>query len=100
MLPFHLKEKPKSSYEIFRNAVFMSVTTENNDLTNEYLEVAKILAPELSELEMKRAEKEVKSLIDKLEDEIVCVICNYKTFIKDLTKDKCFNCNTVLDIVE
>ena len=100
MLPFHLKEKPKSSYEIFRNAVFMSVTTENNDLTNEYLEVAKILAPELSELEMKRAEKEVKSLIDKLEDEIVCVICNYRTFIKDLTKDKCFNCNSVLDIVE
>lgn len=62
MLPFHLKEKPKSSYEIFRNAVFMSVTTENNDLTNEYLEVAKILAPELSELEMKELRRKLSHL--------------------------------------
>ena len=27
MLPFHLKEKPKSSYEIFRNAVFITAAT-------------------------------------------------------------------------
>ena len=51
MLPFHLKQKPKSSYEVFRNAIFMSVTSEDKNLAGEYLEVAKISASKLSELE-------------------------------------------------
>ena len=85
MLPYHLKEKPKSSYEVFRNAIFMSVTSEDKNLAGEYLEVAKILASKLSELEMKKAEKEVKSLMERLEEKVICKICNYHTFIKDLT---------------
>ena len=71
MLPYHLKEKPKSSYEVFRNAIFMSVTSEDKNLAGEYLEVAKILASKLSELEMKKAEKEVKSLMERLEEEVI-----------------------------
>ena len=100
MLPYHLKDKPKSSYEVFRNAIFMSVTSEDKDLAGEYLEVAKILASKLSEIEMKRAEKEVKSLMERLEEEVVCKICNYQTFIKDLTMDKCLKCDSLLDITE
>ena len=100
MLPYHLKEKPKSSYEVFRNAIFMSVTSEDKNLAGEYLEVAKILASKLSEIEMKRAEKEVKSLMERLEEEVVCKICNYQTFIKDLTMDKCLKCDSLLDITE
>ena len=100
MLPYHLKDKPKSSYEVFRNAIFMSVTSEDKDLASEYLEVAKILASKLSEIEMKRAEKEVKSLMERLEEEVVCKICNYQTFIKDLTMDKCLKCDSLLDITE
>ena len=100
MLPYHLKEKPKSSYEVFRNAIFMSVTSEDKNLAGEYLEVAKILASKLSELEMKKAEKEVKSLMERLEEEVVCKICNYQTFIKDLTMDKCLKCDSLLDITE
>ena len=100
MLPFHLKQKPKSSYEVFRNAIFMSVTSEDKNLAGEYLEVAKILASKLSEIEMKRAEKEVKSLMERLEEEVVCKICNYQTFIKDLTMDKCLKCDSLLDITE
>ena len=100
MLPFHLKQKPKSSYEVFRNAIFMSVTSEDKDLAGQYLEVAKILASKLSEIEMKRAEKEVKSLMERLEEEVVCKICNYQTFIKDLTMDKCLKCDSLLDITE
>ena len=100
MLPYHLKDKPKSSYEVFRNAIFMSVTSEDKDLAGQYLEVAKILASKLSEIEMKRAEKEVKSLMERLEEEVVCKICNYQTFIKDLTMDKCLKCNSLLDITE
>ena len=98
MLPYHLKDKPKSSYEVFRNAIFMSVTSEDKDLAGQYLEVAKILASKLSEIEMKRAEKEVKSLMERLEEEVVCKICNYQTFIKDLTMDKCLKCDSFLDI--
>jgi len=98
MLPYHLKDKPKSSYEVFRNAIFMSVTSEDKDLASEYLEVAKILASKLSEIEMKKAEKEVKSLVERLEEEVVCKICNYQTFIKDLTMDKCLKCDSLLDI--
>ena len=100
MLPYHLKDKPKSSYEVFRNAIFMSVTSEDKDLASEYLEVAKILASKLSEIEMKKAEKEVKSLVERLEEEVVCKICNYQTFIKDLTMDKCLKCDSLLDITE
>ena len=100
MLPYHLKDKPKSSYEVFRNAIFMSVTSEDKDLAGQYLEVAKILASKLSEVEMKRAEKEVKSLMERLEEEVVCKICNYQTFIKDLTMDKCLKCDSLLDITE
>ena len=100
MLPYHLKEKPKSSYEVFRNAIFMSVTSEDKNLAGEYLEVAKILASKLSELEMKKAEKEVKSLMERLEEEVICKICNYQTFIKDLTMDKCLKCDSLLDITE
>ena len=100
MLPYHLKDKPKSSYEVFRNAIFMSVTSEDKDLAGQYLEVAKILASKLSEIEMKRAEKEVKSLMERLEEEVVCKICNYQTFIKDLTMDKCLKCDSLLDITE
>lgn len=100
MLPYHLKDKPKSSYEVFRNAIFMSVTSEDKDLAGEYLEVAKILASKLSEIEMKKAEKEVKSLVERLEEEVVCKICNYQTFIKDLTMDKCLKCDSLLDITE
>ena len=100
MLPFHLKEKPKSSYEVFRNAIFMSVTSEDKTLAGEYLEVAKILASKLSELEMKRAEKEVKSLFERLEEEVVCIKCGYKSYIKDLTQEKCLKCDTVLEIKE
>ena len=100
MLPYHLKDKPKSSYEVFRNAIFMSVTSEDKDLAGQYLEVAKILASKLSELEMKKAEKEVKSLMERLEEEVVCKICNYQTFIKDLTMDKCLKCDSLLDITE
>ena len=100
MLPYHLKNKPKSSYEVFRNAIFMSVTSEDKDLAGQYLEVAKILASKLSEIEMKRAEKEVKSLMERLEEEVVCKICNYQTFIKDLTMDTCFKCDSLLDITE
>ena len=100
MLPYHLKNKPKSSYEVFRNAIFMSVTSEDKDLAGQYLEVAKILASKLSEIEMKRAEKEVKSLMERLEEEVVCKICNYQTFIKDLTMDKCLKCDSLLDITE
>ena len=100
MLPYHLKDKPKSSYEVFRNAIFMSVTSEDKDLAGQYLEVAKILASKLSEIEMKRAEKEVKSLLERLEEEVVCKICNYQTFIKDLTMDKCLKCDSLLDITE
>ena len=98
MLPYHPKDKPKSSYEVFRNAIFMSVTSEDKDLASEYLEVAKILASKLSEIEMKKAEKEVKSLVERLEEEVVCKICNYQTFIKDLTMDKCLKCDSLLDI--
>ena len=98
MLPYHLKDKPKSSYEVFRNAIFMSETSEDKDLAGEYLEVAKILASKLSEIEMKKAEKEVKSLVERLEEEVVCKICNYQTFIKDLTMDKCLKCDSLLDI--
>ena len=47
---------------------------------------------------MKRAEKEVKSLVERLEEEVVCKICNYQTFIKDLTMDKCLKCDSLLDI--
>ena len=100
MLPYHLKDKPKSSYEVFRNAIFMSVTSEDKDLAGQYLEVAKILASKISEIEMKRAEKEVKSLMERLEEEVVCKICNYQTFIKDLTMDKCLKCDSLLDITE
>ena len=100
MLPYHLKDKPKSSYEVFRNAIFMSVTSEDKDLAGQYLEVAKILASKLSEIEMKKAEKEVKSLMERLEEEVVCKICNYQTFIKDLTMDKCLKCDSLLDITE
>ena len=100
MFPYHLKDKPKSSYEVFRNAIFMSVTSEDKDLAGQYLEVAKILASKLSEIEMKRAEKEVKSLMERLEEEVVCKICNYQTFIKDLTMDKCLKCDSLLDITE
>lgn len=100
MLPYHLKDKPKSSYEVFRNAIFMSVTSEDKDLAGQYLEVAKILASKLSEIEMKKAEKEVKSLVERLEEEVVCKICNYQTFIKDLTMDKCLKCDSLLDITE
>ena len=100
MLPYHLKDKPKSSYEVFRNAIFMSVTSEDKDLAGQYLEVAKILASKLSEIEMKRAEKEVKSLMERLEEEVVCKICNYQTFIKDLTMDKCLKCDSLLDMTE
>ena len=100
MLPYHLKDKPKSSYEVFRNAIFMSVTSEDKDLAGQYLEVAKILASKLSEIEIKRAEKEVKSLMERLEEEVVCKICNYQTFIKDLTMDKCLKCDSLLDITE
>ena len=100
MLPYHLKDKPKSSYEVFRNAIFMSVTSEDKYLAGQYLEVAKILASKLSEIEMKRAEKEVKSLMERLEEEVVCKICNYQTFIKDLTMDKCLKCDSLLDITE
>ena len=100
MLPYHLKDIPKSSYEVFRNAIFMSVTSEDKDLAGQYLEVAKILASKLSEIEMKRAEKEVKSLMERLEEEVVCKICNYQTFIKDLTMDKCLKCDSLLDITE
>ena len=39
MLPFHLKQKPKSSYEVFRNAIFMSVTSEDKNLAGEYLDI-------------------------------------------------------------
>ena len=100
MLPYHLKDKPKSSYEVFRNAIFMSVTSEDKYLAGQYLEVAKILASKLSEIEMKKAEKEVKSLVERLEEEVVCKICNYQTFIKDLTMDKCLKCDSLLDITE
>ena len=78
----------------------MSVTSEDKDLAGQYLEVAKILASKLSEIEMKRAEKEVKSLMERLEEEVVCKICNYQTFIKDLTMDKCLKCDSLLDITE
>ena len=100
MLPYHLKEKPKSSYEVFRNAIFMSVTSEDKNLAGEYQEVAKILASKLSDIEMKKAEKEVKSLMERLEEEVICKICNYHTFIKDLTMDKCLKCDSLLDITE
>ena len=78
MLPFHLKQKPKSSYEVFRNAIFMSVTSEDKNLAGEYLEVAKILASKLSELEMKKAEKKLnhlwKDLMMKLFVKFVIII--------------------------
>ena len=47
---------------------------------------------------MKNAEKEVKSLVERLDEEVICKICNYHTFIKDLTMDKCLKCDSVLDI--
>ena len=71
----------------------MSVTSEDKNLAGEYLEVAKILASKLSELEMKKAEKEVKSLVERLDEEIICKIFNYHTFIKALTMDKRLKCD-------
>ena len=97
MFPFHLKENPKNSYEVFRNALFMSVTAQDQDTAGEYLEVAKLVASELPSSELDKAEKEVKYLVESLEDEIACINCNHKSLVKELTQESCIKCNSPLD---
>ena len=40
------------------------------------------------------------NIMERLEEEVICKICNYHTFIKDLTMDKCLKCDSLLDITE